>query len=165
MSLGSSHVLPRSQLLKMQVFIEARSLLLLHAGVTLFMMGLIWVIQLVHYPLFALVGSESYTQYHLAHMKRITWIVAPVMLLELISSVAIVYLSILTSAQLGYLGLGLLTFIWICTALFQVPAHNQLSKIWNQGVHARLVRSNWMRTVAWSARGVLALWMLSDSLH
>ena len=32
-------------------------LLLLHAGATFFMCGLIWFVQIVHYPLFAQVGS------------------------------------------------------------------------------------------------------------
>ena len=34
-------------------------LLLLHAAATLFMTGLIWFVQVVHYPLFARVGEDG----------------------------------------------------------------------------------------------------------
>ena len=60
-----------------------RLLLLVHAGATLMMLGVILVMQVVHYPLFARVGTEEYTAYQKSHMRRITGIVLPAMSAEL----------------------------------------------------------------------------------
>lgn len=58
----------------------------IQAASTWALIGLIWTIQLVHYPLFSVVGDESFTEYAKGHASRITLIVAPLMLLELVSS-------------------------------------------------------------------------------
>ncbi|MFM8818912.1 MAG: hypothetical protein ACKOHI_13805, partial [Phycisphaerales bacterium] len=54
-----------------------------------FMAGLIWVVQVVHYPLFGRVGSEGFAAYESAHARLITPIVGPAMLVELVSSIAL----------------------------------------------------------------------------
>jgi hypothetical protein len=135
-------------------------LLLTHAGCTLFMTGLIWVIQVVHYPLFAYVGADDYERYHQLHMQRITWIVMPVMLAELLCAIVLAMSPLAQGQYLSWVALGLLLLIWLSTALFQVPAHTELASGWNDSVHARLVQSNWIRTLLWSARSIIALWLL-----
>jgi len=57
--------------------------LVLHVASTMFMVGLIWLVQIVHYPLFAQVGKDTFLAYHQRHTRWITSIVAPLMLLEL----------------------------------------------------------------------------------
>ena len=57
--------------------------LIAHVGATLAMTGLIWLIQCVHYPLFAQVGAEAFQDYHARHTQWITPIVGPLMLIEL----------------------------------------------------------------------------------
>jgi hypothetical protein len=59
------------------------TLLLVHTAATLTMLGVILVVQLVHYPLFRHVGAASYATYQAEHVRRITWIVAPLMTTEL----------------------------------------------------------------------------------
>ena len=134
-------------------------LLLAHAGTTLFMTGLIWTIQVVHYPLFAYVGVEGYERYQQLHVQRITWVVMPVMLAELLCAVLLLRSHLNTQPTL-WVASALLALIWASTALLQVPAHEALAKGWNAEAHARLVGSNWLRTLAWSARSVIALWLL-----
>jgi hypothetical protein len=56
-------------------------------------------------------------------------------------------------------GLALLAIIWLSTALVQVPCHGLLEKGFDAAIHRRLVTTNWTRTVAWSLRGLLALWL------
>jgi hypothetical protein len=51
--------------------------------------------------------------------------------------------------------------IWASTALWQVPAHRRLEHGFDPRVHGRLVSTNWVRTAAWSARGVVALALLA----
>ena len=49
-------------------------LLLLNFGFAAFLTGLIWTIQLVHYPSFGLVGKAEFVQFHQAHTTRMgTW--------------------------------------------------------------------------------------------
>jgi hypothetical protein len=44
--------------------------------------------------------------------------------------------------------------------LWQVPAHKSLERKFDLRVHAWLINSNWLRTVAWSARLGLLLYAL-----
>ena len=130
------------------------------------MIGVIWVMQLVHYPLFAQVGPETYATYQTLHMQRITWIVGPVMLVELATAglLAAGYAAAVPSVQV-WTGLGLLVLIWVSTGLVQAPLHGLLTDGFSARWHTWLVRSNWLRTLAWTLRGILALWMLYPLLR
>jgi len=48
-------------------------LFILNLFSTLYLTGLIWTIQIVHYPLFSLVGKNEFIDYHSAHSARISW--------------------------------------------------------------------------------------------
>lgn len=137
-------------------------LLLVHVAATLFLTGLIWFVQAVHYPLFAQVGSQGYAAYQSEHMSRTTRVVALPMVVELLAAVALLWLA---PAQvppiLPRAGALLLAVIWLSTALLQVPAHDRLTAGWDAAHGKRLVGSNWVRTVAWSIRSMLALGMLA----
>lgn len=121
------------------------------------MTGLIWVIQVVHYPLFARVGAAGYREYQSAHQSLITLVVGPVMLLEA-GATALLLIERRSAWTLG--GAALLFIIWLSTALVQVPLHNDLSGGFDPAAHARLVQTNWVRTIAWTLRGVIALSLL-----
>jgi hypothetical protein len=42
-------------------------MLLLNAGTTIFMTGLVWFVQIVHYPLFKDVGQDKFKHYEAQH--------------------------------------------------------------------------------------------------
>lgn len=128
------------------------ALFLTHLVATWGLVGLIWTIQVVHYPLFAQVGREAFPVYHRRHTRSITWIVAPLMAVELISGLV---LAMEDSSALLRWSLVLLGFNWLSTACIQIPLHNRLEKGFEPQAHARLVLSNWGRTLAWSGRGIL----------
>ncbi len=133
----------------------------LHAVSTLLMAGLIWTIQIVHYPLFALVGTDAFQAYEGAHTRRITWLVAPLMLVEAGSAVALLYvLSDGLPQTLALIGIGLLLVNWVSTAALQAPCHTQLCRAYDERLVHRLVNTNWIRTVCWSLRGALAIALL-----
>jgi hypothetical protein len=124
--------------------------------VTLYLTGLIWTIQVVHYPLFAKVGAAGWLDYHSAHNAAITAIVALPMLIELGASFA------LMAARpdklpiwVAYAGFMLALVVWIATAVLSVPIHGQLSAGLNITVVERLVATNWVRTVAWTVHSAL----------
>lgn len=119
------------------------------------------MVQIVHYPLFDDVGPENYARYQQRHQSNITYIVLPVMLIELVSAVLLlVYPVVGVDKSLVYLGLGLVVVIWLSTMLLQVPCHDKLVKGFDQAAYRWLVDSNWVRTIAWSARGAIVTMML-----
>ena len=138
------------------------TLLLIHATATLYMTGLIWFVQVVHYPLMARVGAEGYPAYQAAHERLTTWVVGPPMLIELVSAVWLIFAHPEgVSVWMIYAGLALVAILWLSTAFLQVPQHRKLEKGFDPAVHRWLAQSNWLRTVGWSLRAVLALLMIS----
>ena len=129
-----------------------------HTFATLAMMGLIWFVQVVHYPLYAKVGPQAFAEYHALHVSRTTSVVAPLMLAELGAAVWLLLdPNDRFSGWMPLVGLGLLGVIWGSTALLQVPSHGRLQEAFTPKAHAYLVGTNWIRTVAWTARGVLVV--------
>lgn len=126
------------------------------------MVGLIWLVQLVHYPLFAQVGRSAYPDYHRTHTSRITWIVAPAMLIEAILTVGCV---LALPSLFSALAAALLAVAWLSTFLIQVPLHGRLTQGLDLAILRRLVTTNWIRTAAWSGRGVLSLLMVAQAVE
>jgi hypothetical protein len=142
---------------------ETLSLLVLalHFAATFYMVGLVWFVQRVHYPLFARVGSQQFPAYERAHLSRTNPVVGPAMLIEAATALALVALPMPNVPYLvPWLGVGLLAVIWLSTWLLQVPRHRDLSAGFETSAHRRLVATNWIRTSAWSLRGLLVLWMV-----
>ena len=144
----------------------SRVVLLTHAAATLFMVGLIWFVQIVHYPLFDQVGREAFVSYERHHQRLTTWVVAPPMLLELLTAILLVAWDFsFLGAAVRWAALALLVLIWLTTIFVQMPQHTTLAKSWDEKVQRKLVAGNWVRTIAWSLRGALVLWMLGQSVH
>ena len=135
---------------------------LAHLLATLTMFGAIWIVQVVHYPLFSGVGTDGWAAYEASHQARITWIVGPAMLVELATAIWLVLdppeAFPMWALVTGAVAVGL---IWASTAFIQVPLHNALGGAFDADAHARLVATNWIRTVLWSARAGLVLWLAS----
>jgi hypothetical protein len=141
-----------------------KPVLLVQLASTLFMVGLIWFVQIVHYPLFAAVPESASVAYERAHTERTTWVVIVPMLIELGSAV---WLAALPGEDraLRYVGVALVGLVWASTFFLQVPMHERLSSGFDASAHARLVLTNWIRTVAWTARGALVLYLLNKALR
>ena len=134
--------------------------LLAHLAATLYMVGVVWFVQVVHYPLFSRVGPEKFSLYSEAHSRLTTYVVGPPMLAEAATALLLVFRrpeGVPLAAALT--GLALVVVVWLSTALLQVPRHTTLGSGFDRRAWSGLVLSNWVRTVAWSARGGLVLWM------
>ena len=148
-------------------------LLLTHAAATWAMAGLIWFVQVVHYPLFAAVGDgvrdgagagdgDGFRAYSAAHTRRTGWVVGPPMLTELACAIWLVCDPPAgVPGWAAWCGLGLLAAVWASTAVLQVPAHRTLGGGFDAATVRRLVGTNWVRTAGWTARGLLAAWMIA----
>jgi hypothetical protein len=141
-------------------------LLLTHVAATLVMAGIIWFVQIVHYPLFGFVGVDEFAAYEFAHTQRTGWVVGPPMLLELGTAALLLWLRpAIVEPLLLWTGAVLLAVIWLSTALLQVPRHNLLSRGFDETAYRALVATNWIRTIGWSLRAVLVLWLLAQVMR
>ena len=126
-------------------------MLILHLIATSVMVGVIWVIQLVHYPSFHFVELKQYTPFQRFHMARISYVVIPAMLTELFTLILIV----ISMDQIDTLIVAsaiLLIFIWLMTAVFFSGVHQKLTLGYDQTVVDKLVKLNWGRTLLWTLR-------------
>ncbi|NIL97856.1 MAG: hypothetical protein GTO53_08960 [Planctomycetales bacterium] len=138
-----------------------KSLLLVNLAATLMMVGLIWFVQIVHYPLFEHAEGPQFKALARDHQRLTTWVVAPLMITELVTAAALIYWrppNIGNASTL--LAFAIVVLIWLITYLVQVPQHEVLSSGYDQQVVRELVRENWWRTAAWSCRGLLVLSMV-----
>ena len=129
-------------------------MLIIHLIATSVMVGVIWTIQLVHYPSFHFIELNQYTTFQRFHMSRISYVVIPAMLTELFTLILIIIsmdqvdLIILASALL-------LIVIWLMTAVFFSGVHQKLTLGYDQVVVEKLVKLNWGRTLLWTLRLIL----------
>jgi hypothetical protein len=125
----------------------------------LLMTGVIWFVQVVHYPLFARVGEIGYAQYQATHQSLTTFVVMPPMLIEMGTAwLLLIWRPPQVSGWVVYIGLALVIALWLSTFFLQVPRHEMLSSGFNAQAHQMLVSSNWIRTWGWSLRSILLLY-------
>lgn len=121
------------------------------------MVGLIWTIHVVHYPLFALV-PEPYEPYQAEHMRRITRLLVVPWGLEVCTAIGLV-LTAQSSEQRFWslVGVALVVAVLGVTGLLAAPAHGRLVRGFDAGLHRRLMRIDLLRTMLWTARGMVSL--------
>ena len=128
----------------------------LHLISTSMMVAIIWIVQILHYPTFLFIDKERYTEFQQFHMNKISYIIVPLMLVELISGLSILFT--VENIQFSfYVSLSLLILIWLITGLFFTKFHSELSKKFSHNTILRLIRLNWIRTVFWTIRLALLL--------
>lgn len=131
-------------------------LLILVFAATLFNTGLIWTVQLVHYPGFLKMGVEKYIEYQQFHMKAITYLVGPSMLIELVLSVILLFmLTGLPDRALYVASFLILIGIWFHTAFWASPIHGKLLNGFSEDLARSLIHANWWRTIGWTLRAFL----------
>lgn len=134
-------------------------------AVAWFLTGLIWTIQVVHYPLFSFVG-DRFCDYEDRHKRRIGYIVGPTMSIELVAAALLVWRRpSFVEPWIAATSLGLVVLIWISTAALQAPCHAKLSQGFDAAVERRLTMTNWIRTAAWTIRASLLSAALVDALR
>ena len=139
--------------------------LLANAASTLFMLGLTWFVQVVHYPLFPFVGRDEFVGYHTRHSRLTTWVVLPPMTIELASSVLLAVRPPSGEAGLALIGALLAVSIWALTALAAAPAHGRIGRIGLDESSLRsLIRISWVRTAAWTAHAVVVVLLLGAAI-
>ena len=112
--------------------------------------GLIWTVQLVHYPSFRYV--PDFTDFHGHHTHSISLIVAPLMVAELAVSAWMAYR---TDAAFTWLvPLMLVLAIWAITFFRAIPLHEALGRLRDDAIIESLIAINWPRTLLWTLKAV-----------
>ena len=117
--------------------------------------GIIWTIQIVHYPSCYYIDKQFFVNFHQFHEYRISIIVMPLMFIELISCIAL-YINDMSNITFA-LNLIIVGLIWCSTFFIQVPIHNILSQKKDNKMIKKLVNTNWIRTFLWSIRMLLII--------
>jgi hypothetical protein len=132
--------------------VSGNALFAIHCAATFAMAGIIWFVQIVHYPLMAEFPPARFGDIERRHCDLTGFVVAPPMLAE-ISTLGL----LLLGGMGGFWFLAsaaLLVPVWLSTFLLQVPAHRALLRGWDPKTHARLVATNWIRTICWTLRSL-----------
>ena len=137
------------------VTIAGMALLVVHLVATAALAGLIWVVQLVVYPSFLLVGATpAWPAVHAAHTRAIGRAVGPPWAVQGLT-VGLLLVRDGLSPLTALTGLLALTTV-VVTGAVSVPLHTRLAQTWDEAAARRLVRTNWLRTGAWTAGTVCA---------
>ena len=122
-----------------------------------YMTGVILLIHFIHYPAFRLIQTEEFKSFSKMHSSRITWIVFPPMVLELGLSI---FLYSRERSIANFLLLIANILIWGITGLKSAPAHERLSKGFDQKVYLDLMRWNRARVFLWCFRLLIGVFVV-----
>ena len=137
------------------------TILVLHIFFCSFMTGVIWLVQILIYPNFKNVGNAEFEKFHDFHMNRITWVVGPVMVLELATGT---WLLVKFQSSFFLWNFISILLLWFLTALVNVPTHKNLT-YQNLLSKTNLVSKNWPRTIIWTFRLILWLYWLVEKVE
>ena len=129
------------------------------------MVGVIWFVQIVHYPLLAVVPVESASSVAVQHQQRTAWVVMIPMAVEGFSTLALLK-SVPDGVAwwLPWVNALLLAVALGCTVLLSVPRHGRMASNPTPSLGRELVLTNWPRTIAWTARGIILAYMMFVTL-
>ena len=120
----------------------------------LIMVGVSLITHFVTYPSFRLIKSNTFSEFHKSYTKKMLYIVSPVMILELISSLLLVIFDISDNhTEIGLL--ITLILIWLLTFFNIVPIHNKLTVNYNKDLNQKLIKLNGLRTILWILKLIL----------
>lgn len=137
--------------------------------ITAMMVGVIWTVQLVIYPLFSAYQNHHHTKeenskeelgwLHTQYTPKISYVVIPLMFSELFFGL---YHTYRFPSFFAFIGLALIAGNWLCTFFLSVPLHQKVADSHDLKAAHRLVVTNWPRTILWSGRCLfLAYWLVS----
>lgn len=138
--------------------------LLANLVATVVMIGVIWFVQIVHYPLLSVVPVEAAAATAVEHQRRTGFVVAAPMAVEGVTTLALlVAVPDGVAAWMPWVGGVLLAVALGSTVFLSVPRHARMAANPDARVGRELVVTNWPRTIAWTARGALCVAMAAQA--
>lgn len=129
------------------------------------MVGVIWFVQVVHYPLLSVVPVESAASVAVEHQRRTGWVVGAPMALEGVTTLALLVLVPEGVAWFVPWLAGIPLAVALGATIFlSVPRHERMARDPDAQVGKELVSTNWVRTIAWTVRGFIVGGMVLATL-
>lgn len=129
------------------------------------MVGVIWFVQVVHYPLLSVVPVESAASVAVEHQRRTGWVVGAPMALEGVSTLALLFMVPQGVAWFVPWLAGIPLAVALGATIFlSVPRHERMARDPDIEVGRELVTTNWVRTIAWTSRGFIVGGMVLATL-
>lgn len=139
--------------------------LVANLAATLVMVGIIWFVQHVHYPLLASFSVENAPQVALEHQRRTGHVVGLPMAVEGVTTLALLVVRPDgVSVIWPWIGAVLLAVALGSTLFLSVPLHTRMASSPQADTGRRLVSTNWPRTVAWTLRGIVGIVMIVQAV-
>ena len=142
-----------------------RRVAIVHFAATWLMVGLIWTIHTVHYPLFAKVGEAAYVEFQANHVERIGRLLRLPWLLEGLTLLGLMWFAFLGNERRlripVAIGAAAMAVVLVISGFWSAPAHGELANGFDAAVHHRLMAANLVRTLAWTVRGITAVWIVA----
>jgi hypothetical protein len=124
-----------------------------HAAVSLALAAVLWLVQLVVYPAFLWIDPARFTVWHQGYTGAVTWVVAPLIFLQTTGVAGRLWL-VERTGPLWFLEVGCTVLAWAVTVFVSIPIHGKLQGDLTAAVRLaamqELVRTNWLRTAAWT---------------
>lgn len=123
---------------------------------TVYMTGVVWFAQWVHYPLISRGDAAEFARFAHEYQRRTLWVVTPALVGEVLTAVGLVWY---WPSSPTWSGLLVLIGIWGLTCRYQIPQHLELKRSgYSPDVHRDLVRYNFPRAVLWTIRSLILVW-------
>ena len=120
------------------------------------LIGVLIITQIISYPSLSSIDKTFFEKYHKNYVNRISYVVIPLMLIELFS---LVYLTFYISDLFMIKSLLILLTIWLFTFICIIPLHNSLSNKRSYDIINRLINYNWFRTILWSIKLIIIIFV------
>ena len=115
---------------------------------------LIWMVQIIVYPTFHKIENEEFVDWHRKYCNAIGFFVLPVMTCQLVEAASACFFTV---GDLVWVKLISVLGAWIITFLISAPCHRTLQKGKDPKIIARLIRTNWWRTILWSITFLISI--------
>lgn len=123
---------------------------------TWMMVGVIWFVQVVHYPLLSVVPVDAARATALEHQPRTARVVGLPMAVEGVTTLWLMF-DRPDGVQwwLAWAGGVTVAVSLLSTVLLSVPRHTRMAEHPDASVGRELVVTNWPRTISWTVHGLV----------
>jgi hypothetical protein len=140
----------------------------INLAATLLLTGLVWTVQLMSNVILTFSSYDDFSNYPIIYMTNypVIYIILfliltlPLMGIEGITAIGLAFSPPeKLSRFVVWIGLALVAIGWLITFYLYIPRQGVLIDGFYQEAFEALVSAGWWRTLAWTARSVLVLWM------
>jgi len=139
--------------------------LLINLLSTILIAGILWFVQLVHYPLFNEIPAKNFINYGYYHSRKVSGIIKPLFIVDFTTLILLlILLGSNLSTNLMIVNVTIFIITIVLTQIIFIPIHQKLSKSPNSQTISQLIRLNWIRTLIWSLKVVFMLIIIYETL-